>query len=107
MMWAPEACTNAIACPRCGAEIGQRCATDRPLHVERWDAWRAVRFSPPPFLGPGWLLAYAVSGLLWVAILEFWPVALIIAFAAAGALGIVALGNLLSTGHTVPPEDRR
>ena len=44
--WAPEQCIAAIACPRedCGAAIGERCKTDRPLHVERWDAWRAAGF---------------------------------------------------------------
>lgn len=44
--WAPVACTNAIACPvlTCKASPGERCATDRPLHFERWDAWRAMGF---------------------------------------------------------------
>ncbi len=42
--WAPEQCTAAIACPRedCGAARGERCKTDRPLHAERWDAWKAA-----------------------------------------------------------------
>jgi hypothetical protein len=45
--WAPQACTDAIACPlpRCAAEPGEPCLTDRPLHLERWDAWAAVNFA--------------------------------------------------------------
>lgn len=44
--WAPQQCTAAIACPRddCGAARGERCKTDRPLHHERWDAWKAAGF---------------------------------------------------------------
>jgi hypothetical protein len=44
--WAPVACTNAIACPVCPARRRERCATDRPLHLERWDAWKAAGFQP-------------------------------------------------------------
>lgn len=43
--WAPQLCTNAIACPRCAAQAGERCLTDRPLHLERWDAWAASGFA--------------------------------------------------------------
>jgi hypothetical protein len=39
--WAPVACTKAISCPTCLAPKGKRCNTDRPLHLERWDAWAA------------------------------------------------------------------
>lgn len=44
--WAPQACTAAIACPLsdCAAPRGERCLTDRPLHLERWDAWAASGF---------------------------------------------------------------
>lgn len=61
----------------------------------------------PRFLSPGWLMAYAVSALLWILIIEFTPIALVVAMAAAGVLATVALGNLISTGHVVPPEDDR
>lgn len=61
----------------------------------------------PPFLSPGWLAAYAVGGALWLLLFEFTPLVFVLAFAAAGALGIIALGNLISTGHVLPPEDRR
>jgi hypothetical protein len=60
----------------------------------------------PPFCGPGWLLAYAVSGCLWMAIFEVTPIPLIIAVASAGALGYIALGNWISSGHPFPPEKR-
>lgn len=42
--WAPQACTSAIACPACLAPKGERCTTDRPLHLERWDAWAGSSF---------------------------------------------------------------
>jgi len=45
-IWAPVACTNAIACPVCPAQPRERCNTDRPLHLERWDAWKAAGFAP-------------------------------------------------------------
>lgn len=48
--WAPQACTEAIACPvlTCSAPRGERCKTDRPLHLERWDAWAATGFKELP-----------------------------------------------------------
>lgn len=42
--WAPQACIDATTCPQCAAQVGQRCATDRPLHVSRWDAWARAGF---------------------------------------------------------------
>lgn len=47
--WAPQACTSAIACPLpdCKATPGERCMTDRPLHLERWDAWAASGYRMP------------------------------------------------------------
>lgn len=41
--WAPQICTAESSCPRCKAKPGERCRTDRPLHLERWDAWMAAR----------------------------------------------------------------
>ena len=61
----------------------------------------------PPFLSPGWLAAYAIGGLLWRAIGEVTPLAVIVVVASLGALGIVALGNLFDSGHALPPEERR
>lgn len=49
----------------------------------------------PPFLGLGWLLAYAASGALWLLILGPTPIALIVVVASVGALAVIALGNLL------------
>lgn len=46
--WAPQACTAAIACPVCHVPAGERCLSDRPLHLERWDAWAATGFKPTP-----------------------------------------------------------
>jgi hypothetical protein len=45
--WAPQLCTRSIACPRCGAPAGESCLSDRPLHLERWDAWQATGFLEP------------------------------------------------------------
>lgn len=44
--WAPQLCTESIACPlpACGARRGEPCRTDRPLHLERWDAWAATGY---------------------------------------------------------------
>ena len=42
--WAPVLCTNNWPCPLCYAKRGELCATDRPLHLERWDEWRAAGF---------------------------------------------------------------
>lgn len=48
--WAPQGCTDSIACPlvECAAQPGERCKTDRPVHVERWDAWKAAGFRRSP-----------------------------------------------------------
>lgn len=46
--WAPQRCTRAIRCPRCGVPAGERCLTDRPLHLERWDAWRDTQWKERP-----------------------------------------------------------
>lgn len=61
----------------------------------------------PRYLGPGWLLAYAVSACLWMAIIEVTPVPLVIAFAAAGAIGIVWLGDRIAGGFEMPPPGGR
>jgi hypothetical protein len=42
--WAPQLCTASIACPACLAQAGERCKTDRPLHLERWDAWAKTNY---------------------------------------------------------------
>lgn len=59
------------------------------------------------YLGPGWLLAYTVGACLWMLAVSVTPIPLVIATACGGAAGIIALGNLISGGHVVPPEDRR
>lgn len=59
----------------------------------------------PRYLGPGWLLAYAIGGSLWILIFGLTPLPLFVALLAAGALGITALGNLFDSGH-FPPEKR-
>jgi hypothetical protein len=56
-----------------------------------------------PFLGPWWLLAYAVSGVLWMAIVEVTPVPFVLTFAALGLLALYRLGSALMGG---PPENR-
>jgi hypothetical protein len=58
----------------------------------------------PRFLGPGWLLAYAVSGCLWLAIFGFTPLPFVLTFAALGLLGMYQLGSWIMGGS--PPENR-
>lgn len=61
----------------------------------------------PRYCSPGWLTAYVVGLLLWLAIYELWGACVVVVMLAGGAIGIVAAGNLLATGHVVPPEERR
>lgn len=60
----------------------------------------------PPFCGPGWLLAYATGGSLWILIFGLTLSPLFVVLVAAGALGITALGSLFDSGHVMPPEKR-
>ncbi|TMQ04396.1 MAG: hypothetical protein E6J90_51530 [Deltaproteobacteria bacterium] len=59
----------------------------------------APRCSWPPYLGPGWIAAYAIGLLAWLAIFELWGACFVVAVLAIGTLGITALGELLATGH--------
>lgn len=57
-------------------------------------------------LGPGWLAAYALGLLGWLAIWRLWSAVVVVALIAGGGLGIVWLGNKLDSGEFPPPEDR-
>jgi hypothetical protein len=74
--WAPQACTDAIACPlpECAARRGERCATDRPLHTERWDAWAAIGYRVPRcrVTRALWWLLYAAGAALIVGQIAWW-----------------------------------
>lgn len=58
----------------------------------------------PRYLAPGWLAAYAVSGVLWILLFDVTPLPVIVAGAALGLLGIYQLGSWIMGG--APPENR-
>lgn len=68
--WAPQQCTASIACPECHAKTGERCATDRPFHLARWDAWRVQLDARLGDAAPMDDLARAASSISTIAELE-------------------------------------
>ena len=58
----------------------------------------------PPFLGPGWLVAYAIGGVLWMLLIEFTPLPFVLTVAALGLLGAYQLGSWLMGGE--PPRNK-
>jgi hypothetical protein len=64
----------------------------------------------PPFLSPGWLLAYALGLLSYLAIGELWGAVIVvalIAFGLFGTLGVVHwLGETNRPRPPAPPEEQ-
>jgi hypothetical protein len=64
----------------------------------------------PRYLGPGWLAAYALGLLAWLAILKLWGACLVVAMIAGGLFGTLAIVHWLretNRPHPFPsPEDR-
>lgn len=58
----------------------------------------------PRYLGPGWLLAYAIGGILWMALVELTPLPFVLTLAALGLLGLYQLGSWLMGG--APPANK-
>lgn len=61
----------------------------------------------PRYLGPGWIAAYAIGLLLWLAIYELWGAVVLVVLLAVGAAGIAAAAHMLGDGHVDRQEDGR
>lgn len=65
----------------------------------------------PPFAGPGWLAAYSLGLLCWLAIKELWGGVIVVSMIAGGFFGTIAvvewLGETNRPRAPTPPEDRR
>ena len=64
----------------------------------------------PPFCSPGWLLAYTLGLLAWLAILKLWGACLVVAMIAGGLFGTLGIVHWLGeTNRPRPftPEDDR
>ena len=59
----------------------------------------------PPFLGPGWLMAYAIGLLCLFAIYELWGACVVLVLLALGTIGIIATAEALGHEHVTPAED--
>ena len=60
----------------------------------------------PRYLGPGWLAAYALGLLCWLAIYELWGAVVVVVLLAVGAFGIIAAAEWLGRGNIDHPEER-
>lgn len=61
------------------------------------------------YLGPGWLLAYALGLLAWLAIWRLWGACLVVTMIAGGLFGTLAIAEWLhetNRPRPSPPEDR-
>lgn len=65
----------------------------------------------PRYLGPGWLAAYALGLLCWLAIARLWGAVVVVALIAIGLFGTLAIAEWLhETNRPRPPatlEDHR
>lgn len=65
----------------------------------------------PSFCSPGWLAAYALGLLCWLAIAKLWGAVVVVALIAFGLFGTLAIGEWLhETNRPRPPvteEERR
>jgi hypothetical protein len=62
----------------------------------------------PPFCSPGWLLAYSLGLLCYLAILDLWGACLVVAMIAGGLFGTLAIGDWLhetNRPRPFPPEE--
>jgi hypothetical protein len=49
----------------------------------------------PPYCSPGWLAAYALGLLAWLAIWHLWGACLVVAMIAGGLFGTIAIADWL------------
>lgn len=59
----------------------------------------------PRYLGLGWIAAYAVGLLMWLAIYELWGAVVVVVLLVIGTAAIVAGAHLLGDGHVERTED--